>query len=145
MLFTTLASASVVDKVMYEVIHSGLISAATKNFITTDFTKFATFEVTTSDEHAVCFGEIGEPRNEGVLWRAVDGRHADLLRSMLLCFISSCLLTTSLASLAMMKPERTVVLVTVLMEGPSLPSSRGLRISYRASSGCPNNIRPSAM
>ena len=57
--------------------------------------------------------ESGDPTNEGVLWIGVDvrapSRQIDLFRSMLLCFISSCVLTTSLASSAMMKPKRTVV------------------------------------
>ena len=52
----------------------GLILAATKNFIATDFTPSATCEVTTSDEHVMLLGENGDPRNEGVLWRAVDVR-----------------------------------------------------------------------
>ena len=33
-----------------------------------DFTQSATWEVTTSDDRIVLLGEIGDPRDEGVLW-----------------------------------------------------------------------------
>ena len=56
-------------------IHSGLISAATKNSTKTDFAQSTTFEVTTSDEHVVLPGQIGDQVNASVLQYLIRAEH----------------------------------------------------------------------